>query len=263
MTTEGTRPPDGHGTREVAGRLHVKAGDDTDSYAWTPGVRLRVDEVGPPPDDWPSMLYSVVLRPLDEARTSVRRWCQTATREAPLLHKGDVVTVTGQTPGRVFVELEGRGPERAQYILVDPDYERDFDAWAQAQAAALRARDWAALDVEHLAEEVEELRKTERRAVRSQLRLLCSHSLKWHYQPEKRSESWLGTIREARRQIHEALDEMPTLAGELPALFIAAYQQGRREAAADTDVDLRTLPPQCPWALEAMCTEGWLPPDER
>jgi hypothetical protein len=43
------------------------------------------------------------------------------------------------------------------------DYDTDFYAWAQAQAAALRAKDWAALDLEHLAEEVEELRKTERR----------------------------------------------------------------------------------------------------
>jgi hypothetical protein len=147
--------------------------------------------------------------------------------------------------------------------MTTPTYDTDVYAWAQQQATALRAKDWAALDVEHLAEELEDMRKSERRAVRSQLRLLCSHSLKWHYQPEKRSESWLGTIREARRQIHEALEEMPTLARELPVLFIAAYRQGRREAAVDTDVDLRTLPPQCPWPLEAMRTEGWLPPDER
>jgi hypothetical protein len=73
----------------------------------------------------------------------------------------------------------------------------------------------------------------------------------------------LGTIREARRQIHEALEEMPTLAQELPGLFLAAYRQGRREAATDTDLDLSTFPPQCPWTLEAMCTEGWLPPGER
>src|SRR5262245_58438751 len=130
--------------------------------------------------------------------------------------------------------------------MTTPTYDTDFYAWAAAQAAALRAKDWAALDLEHLAAEVDDLRKTERRAVRSQLRLLCSHSLKWHYQPEKRSESWLATIREARRQVREALDEMPTLAGELSMLFITAYLQARREASADTDLDLRTFPPKCP-----------------
>jgi hypothetical protein len=54
------------------------------------------------------------------------------------------------------------------------DYDTDFYAWAQQQAQALRAKDWGALDLKHLAEEVEDLRKTERRGVRSQLRLILS-----------------------------------------------------------------------------------------
>lgn len=33
----------------------------------------------------------------------------------------------------------------------------------------------------------------------SQPRLLCSHSPKWQYQPEKRSESWLGPTGSGRR----------------------------------------------------------------
>ncbi len=76
-------------------------------------------------------------------------------------------------------------------------YDTDFDAWAQQQAAALRAKDWAQLDIEHLAEEVEELRKTERRGVRSQLRLILSHLLKWVYEPQKRTDSWRNTIANA------------------------------------------------------------------
>jgi hypothetical protein len=34
-------------------------------------------------------------------------------------------------------------------------YETDFYAWTQAQSAALRAKDFAALDLENLAEEIE------------------------------------------------------------------------------------------------------------
>jgi hypothetical protein len=37
------------------------------------------------------------------------------------------------------------------------DYDTDFYTWTQAQAAALRARDWPVLDVAHLTEEVEDL----------------------------------------------------------------------------------------------------------
>jgi hypothetical protein len=59
-------------------------------------------------------------------------------------------------------------------------YDTDFDAWAQQQAAALRAKAWKQLDIEHMAEEVEHLRKTERNALRSRLRRLIGQLLKWH-----------------------------------------------------------------------------------
>jgi Domain of unknown function DUF29 len=80
-------------------------------------------------------------------------------------------------------------------------YDTDFYAWAQQQAAALRAKDWAALDIEHLAEEVEELRKTECRGIRSQLRLILSHLLRWVYQPDKRPNSWRSTIASSGQHI--------------------------------------------------------------
>jgi hypothetical protein len=80
----------------------------------------------------------------------------------------------------------------------DSDYDTDFYAWAQQQAEALRAKDWAALNVEHLAEEVDDLRNTERRAVRNQLRLILSHLLKWVYQAARRTDSWRSTIANGR-----------------------------------------------------------------
>ena len=95
------------------------------------------------------------------------------------------------------------------------DYDTDFYAWAQQQAQALRAKDWGALDLKHLAEEVEDLRKTERRGVRSQLRLILSHLLKWVYQPEKRTESWRSTIANGRVLVQEDLEDLPSLAPEL------------------------------------------------
>jgi hypothetical protein len=38
--------------------------------------------------------------------------------------------------------------------MTTPSYDADFYAWTQAQAAALRTKDVAALDLEHLAEEI-------------------------------------------------------------------------------------------------------------
>jgi uncharacterized protein DUF29 len=138
-------------------------------------------------------------------------------------------------------------------------YDTDFDAWAQAQAAALRAKQWAILDIEHLAEEVEELRKTDRRAVRSQLRRLMSHLLKWQHQPRRRSNSWLETITDARRLLADDLEDNANVARELSTLAAWAYPRARREAAKDTGLPLATFPEACPWPLERVRDEDFLP----
>jgi hypothetical protein len=140
-----------------------------------------------------------------------------------------------------------------------PLYDTDFYAWAQQQAAALRATDWAALDVEHLAEAVEDLRKTERKAVRSQRRRLSSHLLKWAYQPTRRGESWQMTSLDARRLVADGLEENGTLTRELPALCAWAYPRARREAAKDTGLPLATFPEACPWVVAQVLDEDFWP----
>jgi uncharacterized protein YPO0396 len=143
--------------------------------------------------------------------------------------------------------------------MTTPSYETDFYAWAAQQAAALRAKDWAALDLEHLAEEVEDLRKTERRGVQSQLRLIFSHLLKWRHQPAKRTESWRTTIANGRVLVQEALEDLPSLARELPALATAAYPRARRDAAKETGLPLTTFPEACPWTVTQVLDEDFWP----
>jgi hypothetical protein len=143
--------------------------------------------------------------------------------------------------------------------MTTPDYDTDFYAWAQAQAAALRAKDWAALDLGHLAEEVEDLRKTERRGVRSQLRLILSHLLKWVAQPDKRTDSWRSTIANGRVLVQEDLEDIPSLNRELPELFNWAYPRARRDAAKDTGLPLTTFPDPCLWPPEQVLQEDFWP----
>ncbi len=139
------------------------------------------------------------------------------------------------------------------------DYDTDFYAWAQQQAQALRAKDWGALDLKHLAEEVEDLRKTERRGVRSQLRLILSHLLKWVYQPEKRTENWRSTIANGRVLVQEDLEDLPSLAPELETLAAWAYPRARRDTVKDTGLPLATLLEVCPWSVEQVLAEDFWP----
>jgi Domain of unknown function DUF29 len=59
-------------------------------------------------------------------------------------------------------------------LMSDLSYETDVYAWAQRQAQALRAKDWSALDVENLAEEIESLGHEQAHAVESHLRILLA-----------------------------------------------------------------------------------------
>jgi hypothetical protein len=141
------------------------------------------------------------------------------------------------------------------------DYDTDFYGWTQAQAAALRAKDWAALDLDHVAEEIEALGNEQRHAVRSHLRVLLWHLLKWAYQPDHRSRSWLISIANARAEIADRLEDYPSLRPHVPALLAAAYPRARRLAAAEMGLPLATFPETCPWPLAQVLDEDFWPED--
>jgi Domain of unknown function DUF29 len=136
--------------------------------------------------------------------------------------------------------------------MAQTSYEHDLYAWATAQAQALRAKDWAALDLDHLAEEIEDVGKSVRHAVRSYLRVLLIHLLKWTYQPERRSPGWGSTIVRSRHDLAEWLNESPSLRPELPQFVTRAYARARREATYQTRLPETMFPETCPWSLEQL-----------
>jgi hypothetical protein len=96
--------------------------------------------------------------------------------------------------------------------MTDISYETDFYAWTQRQAKAIRAKDVAALDIEHLAEEVEDLGRAVRKNIGSQLEPLLLHLLKWQYDPATDPRRlWSLSIRHARWGIADDLAENRSL----------------------------------------------------
>ena len=80
-------------------------------------------------------------------------------------------------------------------------YENDIIAWAKEQAYLLRSGKLSVLDIEHIAEEIEDVGKSEQRELASRMAVLLAHLLKWQYQPERQSGSWQRAIKEQRRAI--------------------------------------------------------------
>ena len=79
-------------------------------------------------------------------------------------------------------------------------YEKDIVAWANEQANFIRAGRFDLLDLENIAEEIEDVGKSEQRELASRMAVLLAHILKWKFQPQKRSMSWMLTIKKQRRQ---------------------------------------------------------------
>jgi hypothetical protein len=74
-------------------------------------------------------------------------------------------------------------------------YDQDLYARANEQARLLRDGNLTQADIEHIAEEVESMGKTEKRALVSRLEILLMHLLKWQFQLERRGRRWTNTIR--------------------------------------------------------------------
>jgi len=94
-------------------------------------------------------------------------------------------------------------------------YDEDFVLWSKEQAAALRsaAHDGSnqKLDWENLAEEIEDLGKSVRRELQSQIRRIV-HLFKLQYSPAREPRcGWAESIVDARAEIEDLLEESPSL----------------------------------------------------
>jgi Domain of unknown function DUF29 len=138
-------------------------------------------------------------------------------------------------------------------------YDIDFVCWTEEQAASLRARRLDGLDLENLAEEIESLGKRDRRRLKSRLTVLLTHLLKWRCQPEQRGGSWDSTIRTQRADVRQLLNDSPSLRREVSGIVSERYEMARRNAAAETGLPLATFPTDCPFAVDDLLAEEWLP----
>ena len=138
-------------------------------------------------------------------------------------------------------------------------YDEDFFAWTEEQARLLRAGEVAEIDTLNLAEEIESVGRSDRREIRSRLMVLLAHLLKWRFQPEARSASWLSTVREQRDQIEAIFEDSPSLRPVIGEALSRAYKRARTVAAEETGLPETTFPAECPFTPEQILAEEFLP----
>jgi len=125
-------------------------------------------------------------------------------------------------------------------------YDHDFFAWANEQAALLRAGRLPDADIANIAEEIESMGRSERNQLTNRLAALLAHLLKWQFQPGLRGNSWRLTIREQRRRADRVLDQNHSLRPALPAILAEAYGDAMLIAERETGLPEDTFPTDCP-----------------
>ena len=142
-------------------------------------------------------------------------------------------------------------------------YERDYYTWTQEQARALRERRIEELDWTNVAEEIEDLGKREKRALRSQLVRLLGHLLKFAFAREvmwsNNSRGWELSIRGARREASMYLDENPGLRPHVEQIFRSAYESARLEVLKALRLPDSAIPETAPWNLDQIIDDAFLP----
>jgi hypothetical protein len=138
-------------------------------------------------------------------------------------------------------------------------YDGDVVAWANEQAQLLRAGRFSELDIEHIADEVEDVGKSERRQLFSRMSQLLAHLLKWRYQPERRGRSWLNTIRVQRRAISKHLADMPSLKPTFNDLEWLELMWADAIVMAERETGIVECPETCVWTIDHVMDDSFLP----
>ena len=143
--------------------------------------------------------------------------------------------------------------------MAQTNYERDFYAWSNEQAALLRSGKLRQADILNIAEEIESMGKGEKRELLNRLAILHLHLLKWRFQPSLRGPSWRATIRVQRRDIAALMADNPSLKAVLANVIAQAYGNAVIEAEAETGLPETTFPPTCPYSYDELLDDGFWP----
>lgn len=146
-------------------------------------------------------------------------------------------------------------------------YQSDFYAWTRQQAAELRrfaqTRPNLPLDLDLIAEEIEDLGRSEHNAVFGLARQIIQHLLLVTCSPaQEQRRHWLDEVDEYRSRIEDKLT--PTIRNDLEARLEQIYAKARRNVARKMQRHgeqgaAAALPESCPYTLQQVLGE-WEPP---
>jgi hypothetical protein len=147
-------------------------------------------------------------------------------------------------------------------ITIPNLYDSDYQLWLESTINQLRRGDFQAVDWPNLLEELADLGKNNRRALKSLLTRLLEHLLKltyWQSQRDYNQAGWKKEIRNFRLQIADLLADSPSLKSYLREILAKCYLDARNLLIDETKLDASIFPLEVLANLEEILDENWLP----
>ena len=147
-------------------------------------------------------------------------------------------------------------------ITIPNLYDSDYQLWLENTINQLRRGDFQAVDWPNLLEELADLGKNNRRALKSLLTRLLEHLLKltyWQSQRDYNQAGWKKEIRNFRLQIADLLADSPSLKSYLREILAKCYLDARNLLVDETKLDASIFPGEVLANLEEILDENWLP----
>ncbi|HAT4500974.1 hypothetical protein CBW22_02535 [Pantoea sp. VS1] len=138
-------------------------------------------------------------------------------------------------------------------------YEADVVAWAQEQAALLRTGRFSEIDVANIAEEIEDVGKSEKRELARRMAVLLAHLLIWKFQPGCRGSSWQRTIKEHRKALALHIKGTPSLKTALSDRDWIAAVWADAVSSATQETQLDVFPEDCIWDMGQILSQKFYP----
>ncbi len=141
-------------------------------------------------------------------------------------------------------------------------YDTDFNQWVEETVKNLKNKDFSAIDIENLIEEVADLSRSQKHALKSLLVKLFEHLLKltyWESEREYNQKHWKHEIRNFRFDLQDLLEDSPSLKSYLVSEFNNCYQKACKLAVDSTGLPLKTFPVEPIATPEQILDDDWFP----
>jgi hypothetical protein len=147
-------------------------------------------------------------------------------------------------------------------------YDRDLQLWIEQTISQLKSGEFETLDIEHLIEELTGLGKSEKNALRSNLKILLIHLLKLKVQhdvPDTMKSSWYSSVLEHRQRVLDNLADTPSLNSFLIEALEKAYPDARKGAIKEGKLakfsvripEDNEYPTTCPFSIAQILDEDF------